>query len=46
VLKGLGYGCDEEALRVAQLMGAWNPARLGSKAIDMDYSIPVKFGLN
>lgn len=45
IVKALGYGCDEEALRVARLMPAWNPARLGSKPIEMNYSIAVKFGI-
>ncbi|MGL5892788.1 MAG: energy transducer TonB, partial [Bacteroidia bacterium] len=35
VMKGLGYGCDEEALRVAKLMPPWNPGKKGGQAVDM-----------
>jgi TonB family protein len=45
VLKGLGYGCDEEALRVAKLMPPWNPGKQGGKAVDMEYNVSVKFGM-
>lgn len=34
VLKGLGSGCDEEALRVARTIpDTWTPGRLGTKAV-------------
>ena len=45
VLKGLGYGCDEEALRVAKLMPPWNPGKKGGQAVDMEYNVSVKFGM-
>ncbi len=45
VLKGLGYGCDEEALRVAKLMPPWNPGKQGGQAVDMEYNVSVKFGM-
>jgi len=44
VLKSLGYGCDEEALRVVSLMPAWRPAMLGRDAIEMDYHADIPFG--
>ncbi|GAB4139495.1 MAG: hypothetical protein Fur0041_14680 [Bacteroidia bacterium] len=45
VLKGLGYGCDEEALRVAKLMPPWNPGKKDGIVVDMEYNIAVKFGV-
>lgn len=45
VRQGLGYGCDEEALRVAKLMPAWEPGKKDGKPVDMDYNIAVKFGV-
>ena len=43
VVRGLGYGCDEEALRVAKLMPAWKPGKKSGKPIDVEYTIPVNF---
>ncbi|TND09393.1 MAG: TonB family protein [Bacteroidetes bacterium] len=45
VRQGLGYGCDEEALRVAKLMPAWEPGKKDGKTVDMEYNIAVKFGV-
>ena len=34
VVRGLGSGCDEEALRVARAIpGTWTPGRLGARAV-------------
>lgn len=34
ILKGLGYGCDEEALRIARIIpDTWTPGRLGNKVV-------------
>jgi protein TonB len=44
VLKSLGYGCDEEAIRVVKLMPKWKPAMLGREAIEMDFHVNVPFG--
>jgi TonB family protein len=43
VFKGLGHGCDEEAVRVAKLL-KWEPGKQGGKNMDMEYSISVPFG--
>lgn len=45
VLKGIGYGCDEEAMRVIQLMPAWTPGRQDGKPVSVRYSIPIRFVL-
>ncbi|MCA6362846.1 MAG: energy transducer TonB [Bacteroidetes bacterium] len=44
ILKSLGYGCDEEALRVAKLMPPWNPGRKDGKTVAMEMNVTVKFG--
>lgn len=43
VFRGLGYGCDEEALRVAKLL-KWEPGKQGGEVSDMEYSVAVMFG--
>jgi periplasmic protein TonB len=44
VRKGLGYGCDEEAVRVIKLLGKWQPGKMGGKEVYMEYSLGVPFG--
>jgi TonB family protein len=43
VLKGIGYGCDEEALRVVKAMPPWEPAMQSGRPIPMPYSLPIRF---
>jgi len=46
VLSGIGGGCDEEALRVArEIPDQWIPARVGSKAVPIEYELPLTFRL-
>jgi protein TonB len=44
VYKSIGYGCDEEAIRVVKRMPLWKPAMMGREAIDMDYKVDIPFG--
>jgi TonB family protein len=44
VRQGLGYGCDEEALRVIKSLGKWDPGKQAGQAVDMEYSVGVPFG--
>ena len=46
VLKGIGGGCDEEALRVLREMPRWIPAKDRGKTIAVDMQMPVSFRLN
>lgn len=46
VQKGIGTGCDEEAVRVVRSMPAWNPGRQGGRAVAVRYSIPINFKLD
>jgi TonB family protein len=45
VLKGLGFGCDEEALRIIQQMPAWTPGKQNGRAVSVAYTLPVIFRL-
>lgn len=43
VLKGLGHGCDEEAIRVIALMPCWIPAELNGQKVSVKYYLPILF---
>lgn len=43
VVKGIGMGCDEEALRVIQAAPAWNPGKQRGVAVRVKKIIPVRF---
>ena len=43
VLKGLGYGTDEEASRVIRGMPAWKPGRQNQHAVPVRYTLPITF---
>jgi TonB family protein len=43
VLRGIGGGCDEEALRVVERMPDWTPGRQGGKPVRVEFSLPVRF---
>ncbi len=43
VIKGIGYGCDEEAKRVISSMPKWKPGRQGGELISTRFLIPVVF---
>ncbi len=45
VVKGLGYGTDEEAIRVVSSMPKWIPAEQNGEKVSMDYNLAVKFAL-
>lgn len=43
VIRGLGAGCDEEAIRVVKEGPLWTPAKSGGEAIEIRTEIEVKF---
>ena len=45
VERGIGSGCDEEAVRVIMKMPKWNPGKQRGKAVRVSYLIPVFFKL-
>jgi len=46
ILRGIGYGCDEEVIRVLSEMPDWTPGIQKGKAVRARYNIPVKFKLD
>ncbi len=45
LLRGIGGGCDEEAMRVIKNMPKWKPGKQRGKAVRVSYQIPVMFRL-
>ena len=45
VLQGIGYGCDEEALRVVGLMPKWVPGKQRGQSVRVRYTLPINFKL-
>ena len=45
VLKGIGFGCDEEATRVVQKMPHWRPGKQSGRAVRVKYNLPIAFSL-
>ena len=45
VLRGIGGGCDEEAVRVVESMPNWKPGKQRGKSVRVSYNLPVKFTL-
>jgi TonB family protein len=46
VLRGIGSGCDEEALRVVNMMPKWNPGEQKGKPVAVQFNLPIKFKLD
>ncbi|MDO9256649.1 MAG: TonB family protein [Bacteroidales bacterium] len=45
ILRGIGGGCEEEALRVVKMMPQWHPGRQNGKSVRVLYTMPVSFKL-
>ncbi len=45
ILRGIGYGCDEEAVRVIKMMPKWEPALKDGKPVQTEFVLPIKFKL-
>lgn len=45
VLKGIGFGCDEEARRVIKAMPRWQPGRQSGRAVRVKFNLPISFSL-
>ncbi len=46
VVRGIGFGCDEEAIRVLEKMPPWTPGEMGGKAVPVYFTFPITFRLN
>jgi len=45
VQRGIGGGCDEEAVRVIKLSPAWRPGLQNGRPVRVEYSVPISFTL-
>lgn len=45
VLRGIGGGCDEEAVRVIKMMPEWSPGKQRGKPVRVQFNMPIKFSL-
>lgn len=45
VVRGIGSGCDEEAIRVIKKMPKWKPGRQNGQPTRVYYTLPVTFKL-
>lgn len=45
VIRGIGSGCDEEAVRVLKLMPNWTPGYQFGVPVRVQYSLPISFSL-
>jgi TonB family protein len=43
ILESVGYGCDEEALRIVKMMPDWEPGKIGREYLDMPFSVSIPF---
>lgn len=46
ILRGIGGGCDEEALRVIKNMPKWAPGKQRGKPVRVQFNMPIMFKLN
>lgn len=45
VLRGIGGGCDEEAVRIVKKMPKWKPGRIKGRPVSVWYTLPIMFAL-
>lgn len=45
VVRGIGGGCNEEALRVINEMPRWNPGQHDGRNVPVTFTLPIKFVL-
>ncbi|MDO5314840.1 MAG: M56 family metallopeptidase [bacterium] len=45
VMKGIGGGCDDEAVRVIKAMPKWKPGKQEGKPVRVSYMMPITFKL-
>lgn len=45
ILRGIGGGCDEEAIRVVKAMPKWKPGRQNGKEVRVQFNMPIHFKL-
>ena len=45
VLRGIGSGCDEEAVRVIKASPKWRPGQQNGRTVRQQYTVPINFQL-
>jgi protein TonB len=45
IVRPIGGGCDEEALRVVKSMPTWKPGKQNGRAVNVNYNLPINFTL-
>lgn len=45
VIRGIGGGCDEEAVRVVKAMPSWKPGKQRNQAVPVYFNLPIAFNL-
>ncbi len=45
ILRGIGGGCDEEALRIIRQMPKWKPGKQGNSNVNCEMTLPIFFQL-
>ncbi|HAL65317.1 MAG: Protein containing TonB, C-terminal domain [Bacteroidetes bacterium 38_7] len=45
IIRGIGGGCDEEAVRVVKMMPKWIPGNQRGKPVRVQFNMPIKFTL-
>jgi len=43
ILKGLGYGCDEEAVQIVSGLPRWKPGTQSGRVVAVKYNLPIDF---
>jgi hypothetical protein len=46
VIKGIGFGCDEESIRVLAKMPVWTPGKQRGQTVLVSFTMPIRFVLN
>ncbi|MBP5758012.1 MAG: energy transducer TonB, partial [Bacteroidales bacterium] len=46
VVRDIGGGCGEEALRVVKMMPKWKPGEQFGEIVIVQYTLPILFELN
>lgn len=46
VMKAIGGGCEEEAIRVVNQMPKWSPGKQNGKPVSVRYTLPIAFKLS
>jgi TonB family protein len=46
ILRGIGGGCDEEAIRIVEAMPVWEPGIQRGKPVRVQFNMPIHFALS